>query len=85
MKRYLNALELSQPGLQSPGLRAVAQALIEALDEIEAEGGDAEQDPAVLVIGAFVAFHTHADVNSVHGFNHLLDLCRNKLSVGAVA
>ena len=85
MQRFLNALVLAEPGVESPGLRTVAQALVEAIEEAEAEGQRAEEDPAVLAIGAFVAFHTHSDVNSVRGFNHLLELSRNRLSDGVVA
>jgi hypothetical protein len=42
--------------------------LLAAIDEVEAEGGQPDVDPAVLVLGAFVAFHTHADVNTTVGF-----------------
>lgn len=85
MKRYLDALEVATPGVASPGLPAITRMLLEAIDEIEAEGGKPDLDPAVLVFGAFIAFHTHADVNTTLGFHKLLDLCQTRLSIGYVA
>lgn len=82
MKRFLVALEVATPGMESPGLSTISRMLVEAIEEVEAEGGAPEQDPAVLVLGTFVAFHTHADVNTTGGFHKLLDLCRTNLSTG---
>lgn len=68
-----------------PSLSAIAHQLVDAIEDVESEGGDPCADPAVLVLGAFVAFHTHSDVTSSKGFHHWLDLCQNNLSVGVVA
>lgn len=58
-------------------LRTLAQGLIDALDEAEIDGViDPSLDPAVLVFGAFIAFHTHADVSTVGGYNDLIEQCR---------
>lgn len=84
MQRYLNALELAQPNLDSPGLHEIARALVEAIEEVETEGLEPVHDPAVLILGAFVAFHTHSDVTSLKGFHRLLELCRSNLLKGAV-
>jgi hypothetical protein len=85
MRRYLNALEAGQSGTAVPSLSTIAHQLVEAINEVEAEGGNPHTDPAVLVLGGFIAFHTHSDVTSAQGFNHWLNLCRNNLSVGFVA
>lgn len=85
MRRYLHALQAGQSGTAVPSLSTIAHQLVEAIDDVEAEGGDPHEDPAVLVLGGFIAFHTHSDVTSAEGFNHWLDLCRNNLSVGIVA
>ena len=84
MKRYLTALEVATPGVPSPGLPTISRMLVEAIDEVEAEGGRPGDDPAVLVLGAFVAFHTHADVNTTTGFHRLLDLCHTRLATGVL-
>lgn len=57
-------------------LPAIARAMVEAIDAIEAEQGDPVEDPAVLVLGTFIAFHTHADINTYNGFSSLLELCK---------
>jgi hypothetical protein len=55
----------------------LAQGLVEAIIEAETEGiPDPSNDPAVMLFGAFIAFHTHADVNTVLGYKKLIELCR---------
>ena len=39
---------------------------------------DPLQDPAVLVMGAFIAFHTNADVNSYGGYRRLIQRCADR-------
>ena len=39
---------------------------------------DPLQDPAVLVMGAFIAFHTNADVNSYGGYRCLIQRCADR-------
>lgn len=58
-------------------LKALAQGLVDAIAEAEVDGvRDPSRDPAVLVFGAFIAFHTHADVSTVGGYNKLIEQCR---------
>lgn len=57
-------------------LRALAQGLVDAIDEAVVDGvTDPSRDPAVLVFGAFIAFHTHADVSTVGGYMGLIEEC----------
>ncbi len=75
MNRYEFALgAVANPYLHK--LPALARAMVEAIDAVEAEQGDPVQDPAVLLLGSFIAFHTHADVNTYNGFSSLLELCK---------
>lgn len=74
MKRYIDALHAAT-GAGMPSLPWLANTLVAAIDDVTLEGGTPETDPAVLLLGSFVAFHTHADVNSVAGYHHLIDLC----------
>lgn len=58
-------------------LKTLAQGLVDAISEAEVDGvEDPSRDPAVLVFGAFIAFHTHADVSTVKGYQDLIELCR---------
>lgn len=60
-------------------LKALAQGLVDALEEAEVDGvSDPSRDPAVLVFGAFIAFHTHADVSTVGGYHDLIEMCRER-------
>ena len=77
MNRHEFALAAAvDPALST--LPKLAHGLVRAIEAAEAEGEAPEQDPAVCVIGAFIAFHTHADVNSVKGYNNLLSLCEQR-------
>lgn len=60
-------------------LKALAQGLVDAIAEAEVDGvEDPSRDPAVLVFGAFIAFHTHADVSTVGGYHDLIETCRQR-------
>lgn len=60
-------------------LKALAEGLVQAIEEAEAEGvTDPSRDPAVLIFGAFIAFHTHADVSTVGGYHQLIEHCRER-------
>lgn len=76
MLRFHNAINASE---HPPCLKQVAGQLVSAIDEVEAEGNEPTNDPAVLILGAFVAFHTHADVNTRDGYHKLLDMCRARI------
>jgi hypothetical protein len=57
-------------------LRTLAQGLVDACDEAEAEGiADVGKDPAVSVFGAFIAFHTHCDLMSPSDYRAAVDKC----------
>lgn len=74
MERYFTALQAAI-GPRMPTLPWLATTLSQAVDEVVLEGGNPTDDPAVLLLGAFVAFHTHADVNTTGGYHKLIDLC----------
>lgn len=60
-------------------LKTLAEGLVKAIEEAEASGSpDPSRDPAVMVFGAFIAFHTHADIMSVGGYYELIDACRER-------
>lgn len=60
-------------------LKALAEGLVSAIEEAEVDGvADPSRDPAVLVFGAFIAFHTHADVSTVAGYHELIEQCRER-------
>jgi hypothetical protein len=82
MNRFQFALAAaaSQSASTLPNL---ARALATAIDAIEAEGGTPEDDPAVLVMGSLIAFHTHADINTLSGYRNLLSLCEHQLATSA--
>lgn len=57
----------------------LAQGLVDAIVEAECEGvEDPSRDPAVMVFGAFIAFHTHVDVNTRKGYLTLIEMCRER-------
>lgn len=60
-------------------LKALALGLVQALEEAEIDGvEDPSRDPAVLVFGAFIAFHTHADVSTIGGYLDKIEECRER-------
>lgn len=78
MNRFEFVLDAAFAPHQVP-LPDLARQFSTALDQVQAEGADPTRDPAVLILGAFIAFHTHADVNTVGGYHRLLDLCAHRL------
>ena len=62
-----------------PSLRDLVHVLNETIAQIEQRGGVLQDDPAVLILGSFIAFHTHSDINTVGGYKHLLDMCATRL------
>ena len=63
-----------------PSLRDLVHVLNETIVQIEQQGGILQDDPAVLILGSFIAFHTHSDINTVGGYKQLLDMCATRLS-----
>lgn len=59
----------------------LVRGLYDAVAECEVEGiEEPQRDPAVMVFGAFIAFHTHCDVNTRNGYMALLEMCRARHS-----
>jgi hypothetical protein len=68
---------------QDATLLSLAQALVDAVEQNVALDTDPTNDPSVLILGAYIAFHTHADVNTAGGYHKLLSLCEQQLINGA--
>lgn len=79
MNRFEFALDAAANPLKHK-LADHIKAAAAAVEQIETEGNSVEEDPAILVIGSFISFHTHADINTFNGFTQLLDLCARRMS-----
>jgi hypothetical protein len=77
MSRFAHALDAAVAPEQI-SLLTLAKQFSLAVEQTEAEGEDPARDPAVIVLGSFIAFHTHADVNTRGGYHELLGLCRHR-------
>lgn len=60
-------------------LSQLTKELSQAVAQSIAEGEEPSTDPAVLLLGSFVAFQCHADVNTASGYHRLLALCNERL------
>ena len=78
MSRFSYVLKSAVAPTHAP-LIELAQQFLSAVEETMAEGAKPELDPAVLVLGTRIAFHTHADVNTYSGFEKLMKLCSDRL------
>lgn len=78
MSRFAYAIDVAQAPLSSP-IASLAKNFHEAVDQAEAEGLDATTDPAVLLLGVYIAFHTHADVNTASGYHKLIAMCHDRI------
>lgn len=78
MNRYAYALETAKAPHQEP-LVNIARGFVDALDQVIAEGTDPQADPAVVILGSFIAFHVHADVNTAAGYQKLLSDCEQRI------
>jgi len=78
MNRFVYALSVAK-NLPHEPLEAIASGFKDAVDQVLAEGGELQSDPAVIVLGSFIAFHVHADVNTATGYNTLLASCEQRL------
>jgi hypothetical protein len=79
MNRFAHALEAAYAPHLVP-LVDLAHRFALAVDQVIAEELDPSNDPAVLVLGSFIAFHTHADVNSASGYHQLLGMCPDRFA-----
>lgn len=61
-----------------PSFTEILQVMAEYATNLEEAQLDPLQDPAVLVMGAFIAFHTNADVNSYGGYRRLIQRCADR-------
>lgn len=78
----MNRFEFALQAASAPHLVALPQltgALDFAVRQSTAEGHDPAEDPAVLLLGSFVAFQVHFDVNTSDGYRTLLRLCNDRL------
>jgi len=78
MNRFEYVIQTSVAPGQEPLINITA-ALMLALVQLYAENLDPLQDPAVLILGAYIAFHTHADVNTNVGYRKLLEQCNDRI------
>jgi hypothetical protein len=81
MNRFAYALEAAKAPHQQT-LMELAEGFYNAVAHAEAEDRDPTCDSAVIVIGSFIAFHVHADVNTAHGYHELLSSCEQNVIQG---
>jgi nitrate reductase alpha subunit len=82
MNRYEYVLNAAHAPQEEP-LVNLARAFAEAVEQNIALDADPTNDPSVLILGAYIAFRTHADVNTRGGYHKLLSMCEQKLINGA--
>lgn len=62
-----------------PPLSELLQVMAEYVVALEEAGLPPTEDPAVLLLGAYISFHTHADINTVGGYKRLIGACLYRL------
>lgn len=60
-------------------LISLTAALMLAVEQTVNEEQDPRSDPAVMLLGAYIAFQLHADIASVYGHRALLGMCEDRL------
>ena len=75
-ERFYDALDAVTRPVELPFL---AQAFASSVAEAAEEGASLTDDPAILLLGTCISFHTHADVNTDRGINHLIGLCCDRI------
>lgn len=78
MSRFAYAIDVASAPMDFP-IASLAKNFHEAVEQTEAEGLNALNDPAVLLLGAYIAFHTHADVNTASGYHKLIAMCHDRI------
>ena len=73
MKRHELPVRASQ--VEEISLLAMCENLLQAVQEVQAEGKEPSHDPAVMVLGANLAFMTHADVTSRGMYRDMIERC----------
>lgn len=76
MRRFMQAINITRINVEMSVLSA---GFSEAVGDAIADGVSPDNDPAVLLYGAFIAFRTHADVNTVGGYKKLIELCHQQI------
>lgn len=80
MNRHEYVLKAAVTGSIYEPLINLARMFVHTLEQNEAEGTDPMLDPATLVLGAFIAFRTHADINTMTEYQKLLAACELRVS-----
>lgn len=78
MNRFEYVLKAASAPHEQP-LIQLAAAFMLAIEQTLIEQVEPTNDPAVLILGAYIAFHTHADVNTSNGYHELLTRCAEHL------
>jgi hypothetical protein len=81
MNRFEYALLAAGAPHEVPLVQLAAGFML-AVQQTLLENQHPQTDPAVLLLGAFIAFQTHADVNTNKGYHQLLGLCQDRLHNG---
>lgn len=76
MDRYETITRIT-PGTTVP-LSQVARLLVQFIDECSIEDMDPQACPAVMALGAMLAFHCHADLDSPGYITRLMQRCAEK-------
>lgn len=72
MNRFALALDCAE---HQPPLDDLAHNFLFSVEEAMTENRDPNSDPAVMLLGLQIAFHTHADVSSQALYQQLVDNC----------
>jgi hypothetical protein len=75
----MNRFEFVLANVENPAdidIAVLATEFKTAIDTAAVEGYPPEMDPAVIVLGSWIAFRVGADINTVHGYRLLLDACQ---------
>lgn len=83
MNRFEFALQASA-GPHRVELVQLTGALNFAVQQTLAEGLNPATDPAVILLGSFIAFQVHADVNTASGYHKLIAMCNDRLAIKEV-
>jgi hypothetical protein len=78
MTRFEYAVGLTQSPPQT--LLMLAGSFYAAVNEATVEGCDPTSDPAILLMGTYISFQTHADVNTKNGYDRLIRLCHDRIN-----
>ena len=63
-----------------PSLLALAASFYAACAESVVEGLDPATDPAVIILGSYIAFAVNADANTAGNFRKLVTQCQERAS-----